>query len=209
MIFLYTLIGIIASIIGALPLGASNIVVINTTIKQNLKLAMKIAFAAGVAEVILSYYALNYNMLVKDFFLSNQWLQIFISILLLAVGGLLFFKKNKEKTAKNSRSKFLKSKYVTGFLLGLLNPPVLVYWLLVYGIINSNVAMLSVKSPTSILVLFFLGVYLGKVLTLYVYGKFGLFMQKKFNNVNTLINKVTGSLLFTVGVFQFVKLYFI
>lgn len=209
MIFLYTLIGIIASIIGALPLGASNIVVINTTIKQNLKLAMKIAFAAGVAEVILSYYALNYNMLVKDFFLSNQWLQIFISILLLAVGGLLFFKKNKEKTAKNSRSKFLKSKYVTGFLLGLLNPPVLVYWLLVYGIINSNVAMLSVKSPTSILVLFFLGVYLGKVLTLYVYGKFGLFMQKKFNNINTLINKVTGSLLFTVGVFQFVKLYFI
>ena len=209
MILLYTLIGIIAAIIGALPLGASNIVVINTTIKQNLKLAMKIAFAAGIAEVLLSYYALNYNMLVKDFFLSNQWLQIFISILLLAIGGLLFFKKNKEKRTKDSRNKFLKSKYVTGFLLGLLNPPVLVYWLLVYGIINSNVAMLSVKSPTSILVLFFLGVYIGKVLTLYVYGKFGLLMQKKFNNINTLINKVTGSLLFTVGVFQFIKLYFI
>lgn len=209
MILLYVLIGIITSIIGALPLGASNIAVINTTVKQNLKLAMKIAFAAGIAEVLLSYYALNYNMLVKDFFLSNQWLQIFISILLLAIGGLLFFKKSKQKSPKNSKGIFLKSKYVIGFLLGLLNPPVLVYWLLVYGIINSNVAMLSVKSPTSILVVFFLGVYLGKVLTLYVYGRFGLLMQKKFNNVNTLINKVTGSLLFTVGVFQFIKLYFI
>lgn len=39
--------------ISALPLGASNIVVIYTTIKQNLKLAMKVAFAEGVAEVLI------------------------------------------------------------------------------------------------------------------------------------------------------------
>lgn len=209
MIILYLLIGIFTSIIGALPLGASNIVVINTTVKENLRLAMKIAFAAGAAEVILSYYALNYNMLVKDFFLSNQWLQVFIAIILLGVGGLLFFKKSKENSAKKSKKGLLKSKYATGFFLGLLNPPVLVYWLLVYGIINSNVAMLSVKSSVTVLLLFFLGVYIGKVLTLYIYGKFSIYMQQKFKNINLLINKVTGSLLFTVGILQFVKLYFI
>jgi len=209
MILLYLLLGFFTSIIGALPLGASNIVVINTTIKQNLRLAMKIAITAGIAEVILSYYALNYNMLVKDFFLSNQWLQVLIAIVLLGVGGLLFFKKNNSKKVSKTKKSFLKSKYATGFFLGLLNPPVLVYWLLVYGIINSNFAMLSVKSSAIVLILFFLGVYIGKVFTLYIYGKFSVFMERKFKNVNLLINKVTGSLLFTVGLLQFVKLYFI
>ncbi|GGI56608.1 LysE family transporter [Winogradskyella haliclonae] len=209
MILLYLLLGIITSIIGALPLGASNIVVINTTIKQNLRLAMKIAITAGIAEVILSYYALNYNMLVKDFFMSHQWLQVLIAIILLGVGGLLFFKKSNSKKVSKTNNSFLKSKYATGFFLGLLNPPVLVYWLLVYGIINSNVAMLSVKSSAAVLILFFLGVYIGKVFTLYIYGKFSVFMERKFKNVNLLINKVTGSLLFTVGILQFIKLYFI
>ena len=55
MIVIYFLIGILASIIGALPLGASNIAVINTTIKQNAKQAFKIAITAGIAEVVLSY----------------------------------------------------------------------------------------------------------------------------------------------------------
>ncbi|ARV09416.1 hypothetical protein BTO05_07100 [Winogradskyella sp. PC-19] len=209
MILLYLLIGLVTSIIGALPLGASNIVVINTTIKQNLKQAMKIAFAAGVAEVILSYYALNYNMLVKDFFFSNQWLQVLIAILLLGFGGLLFFKKTDSKKTVKSNNSFLKSKYSKGFLLGLLNPPVLVYWLLVYGIINSNVAMLSVKSSVLVLLLFFSGVYIGKVVTLYIYGRFSIYIQQKFRNINFVINRITGSLLFSVGILQFVKLYFI
>ncbi|SHG66727.1 LysE family transporter [Winogradskyella jejuensis] len=209
MILIYVLIGIVTSVVGALPLGASNIVVINTTIKQNLQQAMKIAITAGVAEVVLSFYALNYNMLVKDFFSSNQWLQVLIALLLLGIGSLLFFKKQQTKSKTINKQSLFKSKYATGFLLGLLNPPVLVYWLLVYGIINSNVVMLSTTSSATVLILFFLGVYIGKVFTLYIYGRFSIFMQQRFKNVNLLINKVTGSLLFTVGIFQFVKIYFI
>ena len=209
MILLYILLGIIAAVIGALPLGASNIAVINTTIKQNLMLAMKIALAAGFAEVLLSYYALNYNMMVKDFFSTNQWVQISIALVLLGIGGFLFFKKTKEKRISKSKNKFLKSKYAIGFLLGLLNPPVLVYWLLVFGVINNNVTMLSVESSLTVLVLFFSGVYIGKVITLYFYGRFSVFMQEKFSNVNQILNRVTGFLLFFVGVFQVVKLYLI
>lgn len=209
MILLYLFVGILTAIVGALPLGASNIVVINTTIKQNLKQAMKIAFAAGIAEVILSYYALNYNMLVKDFFVTNQWLQVLIAIFLLGIGGLLFFKKTTSEKGSKEKKAYLKSKYITGFLLGLLNPPVLVYWLLVYGIVNSNLAMLTVNSPAIVLILFFTGIYIGKVFTLYIYGKFSIYIQQKFKNVNMLINKVTGSLLFFGGVFQVVKLYFV
>ncbi|BAO75072.1 LysE family transporter [Winogradskyella sp. PG-2] len=169
MLILYFFIGLLASIIGALPLGASNIAVINTTLKQNASQAFKIAIAAGIAEVILSYYALHFNMAVKDFFNANQWLQISIAILLLGIGSFLFFKSNNRKSKSATKSnKLLKSKYATGFLLGLLNPPVLVYWLVVYGFINTNNIMLSLQSSLLVLFLFFVGVYAGKILTLYI-----------------------------------------
>ena len=204
MILIYFIIGILAALLGALPLGASNIAVINTTIKQNAKQAFKIAIAAGIAEVILSYYALHCNMVVRDFFEMNLWIQILIVIVLIAVGVFLFFKKNKEKTTK--KNKLTKSKYATGFFLGILNPPVLIYWVVAFGIINSNDIMLSLQSSLSVLFLFFFGVYVGKVLTLFLYSKFSLAIKNKAQNISLVINKVTGVLLVVIGIVQAVKL---
>lgn len=204
MILIYFIIGIFAALLGALPLGASNIAVINTTIKQNAKQAFKIAITAGIAEVILSYYALHCNMVVRDFFEMNLWIQILIVIVLIAVGVFLFFKKNKKKTSK--KNKLTKSKYATGFFLGILNPPVLIYWVVAFGIINSNNIMLSLQSSLSVLFLFFFGVYIGKVLTLYFYSKFSLVIKNKAQNVSLVINKVTGVLLVVIGIVQAVKL---
>lgn len=211
MIILYFIIGLLSSIVGALPLGASNIAVINTTLKQNAKQAFKIAITAGIAEVILSYYALHCNMAVKDFFNSNMWLQVLVAVVLLFVGGFLFFKVSRPKdTSKKKKTyKILQSKYITGFFLGLLNPPVLIYWLVVYGFINSNDIMLSLQSSLLVLFLFFTGVYVGKISTLYFYSRFSIAIKRKFENINLVINKVTGVLLFVIGVFQFAKIYFI
>ncbi|MFD2915676.1 LysE family transporter [Psychroserpens luteus] len=202
MVILYFLIGVFASFIGALPLGASNIAVINTTIKQNAKQAFKIAIAAGVAEVLLSYYALHCNMIVRDFFDRNMWIQIVIVIILMFVGSFLLFKKEKVP----EKSKFTSSKYVTGFLLGILNPPVLIYWIVAFGIINNNNLMLSLSSPLLVLFLFFTGVYLGKTLTLYLYSKFSIKLKSKVQNIGLIINKVTGILLIVIGIAQAIKL---
>lgn len=204
MIVLYFITGVLASIIGALPLGASNIAVINTTIKQNAKQAFKIAIAAGMAEVVLSYYALHCNMVVRDFFDRNMWIQILIVVILMAVGSFLIFKKNKQKAPK--KNKFTSSKYATGFLLGILNPPVLIYWIVAFGIINNNNLMLSLGSPLLVLFLFFAGVYLGKLLTLYIYSKFSIAIKNKVQNITLVINKVTGILLIIIGIAQAIKL---
>ena len=210
MIILFLLVGFLASIIGALPLGATNIAVINTTLRQKAKQAYKIIITASIAEALLSYYALHYNMMVKDFFATNQWLQIAIALVLLGIGSFLFFnKKGASKNVTTKKNGFWNNKYATGFLLGLLNPPVLVYWLLVYGIINMKIAVLSIESSISILILFFLGVFFGKIFTLHLYSRFSIIIQRRFQNINTIINKVTGSLLFIIGTLQFVKLYYI
>ena len=206
MIILYFLIGILASVIGALPLGASNIAVINTTIKQNAKQAFKIAVAAGIAEVVLSYYALHCNLVVREFFEQNMWIQIVIVVILMAVGSFLLFKKSKQNVSK--KKKITSSKYVTGFLLGILNPPVLIYWILAFGIINNNNLMLSLGSPLQVLFLFFAGVYIGKLITLYLYSRFSISIKNKVQNITLVINKVTGVLLIIIGIAQAIKLSF-
>ncbi|TGV00853.1 LysE family transporter [Flavivirga rizhaonensis] len=205
MVLVYLLIGILAAILGALPLGASNIAVINTTLKQNAKKAFKIAIAAGIAEVMLSYYALHCNVVVKDFFINNLWVQIIVALLLFVAGIYLFFKKQSE--SKTKKRKITESKYATGFFLGILNPPVLVYWVIAFGIINNNDIMLSLQSSFSVLFLFFCGVYLGKLLTLYSYSRFSLLIKNKVRDISLIFNKVTGILLIVIAFVQAVKLY--
>ncbi len=205
MILIYFMVGIFAAFVGALPLGASNIAVINTTLKQNAKQAFKIAITAGIAEVILSYYALHCNMVVSDFFNNNEWVQIVIAGVLLGVGAFLLFKKQTERSSK--RKKLTQSKYVTGFFLGILNPPVLIYWVIAFSIMNSNDIMLSLQSSVTVLFLFFSGVYLGKLLTLYFYSRFSLLIKSKVQNITLVVNKITGALLVVIGVFQVIKLY--
>ena len=207
MVLVYLLIGLLAAILGALPLGASNIAVINTTLKENAKKAFKIALSAGIAEVILSYYALHCNMVITNFFHDNRWVQIGIVMLLFIVGSFLFFKKQSEKEAK--KRKITQSKYATGFFLGILNPPVLIYWVIAFGIINNNDIMLSLKSSFSVLFLFFFGVYLGKLLTLYFYSQFSMLIKNKVRNISLVINKVTGILLVVIAFVQAIKLYVI
>lgn len=206
MIISFFIIGVIASTVGALPLGASNIAVINTTIKENTKQAFKIGITAGISEVILSYYALHCNMAVKDFFDRNMWIQIVIVIILMVIGSYLIFKSKKEERAKPSR--LSRSKYATGFLLGILNPPVLIYWIVAFGTINNNNLILSLSSSLFVLFLFFAGVYTGKVATLYLYSKFSLAIKNRVQNITLVINKVTGVLLIIIGLAQAIKLSF-
>jgi threonine/homoserine/homoserine lactone efflux protein len=204
---IYLLIGIFAAILSALPLGASNIAVINTTLKQNAKQAFKIAITAGIAEVILSYYALHCNQVVKDFFNENLWLQTSIVIVLFVVGGYLFFKKQSE--TKPKKGKLAQSKYATGFLLGIVNPPVLVYWVIAFGVLNNNNFMLSIQSSFLVLFQFFSGVYLGKLLTLYGYSKMSVIIKDRVKNITLIVNKLTGILLVIIGIIQSAQLYFL
>ena len=204
MILIALLIGILASTIGALPLGAANIAVLNTTLDQNTRQALKIAFAAGLAEVMLSIFAVHCNMEAKDFFEDNQWIQIVIAAIMLLAGVFFVYKAYVKSTSKPPK---MKSKYLTGFLLGLVNPPVIIYWLLVINLINSRFDSLEITSSTTILIVFLVGVYLGKVLTLWGYAKMGKRLSDKMKQTQIKMNYIIGIGLVVIGCFQLGKLF--
>ena len=204
MIVIFFILGTFASIVGAVAPGASNLAVIKTTVNENISQALKIGYGAGIGEVLLAFLALCFGVAVQDFFVTNRWVQFVLVFVLIIVGILLM--RSKPKAVKEHSSAY-SSKYVTGFLLGVVNPPVLIYWVVVFSFLHKSYSI-SNMSAAPILILFFIGVFLGKVVTLYGYGKLGYLIQNKKSNFKCFVNRLVGVILIVIGVLQAIKLFF-
>ncbi len=201
---LFYIMGAIIAFIGALPIGTVNLSVVQTTIQKDAYTAMKIAIAAGVAEILVSYLALNYNTAVSEYLSNNYGLQVFISVFIVVAGVLFLLKKQKNRTHKKSRSTLYNS--LKGFLLALINPPVILFWLYIFSVLNDYSAYkIHGMLPVINLIFFFAGVYTGKIIALYLYSKFSLLIQNKIKNVSLYLDKGIGSVLLIIGFVQIVK----
>jgi threonine/homoserine/homoserine lactone efflux protein len=202
----YLFLGFITAILGALPLGITNVAVMNTTIKENIQSALKIVYTAAIAEVILVLVALYYNTKILKFIDHNIWVQYSIAVILLVVGAFLFFRKKDSRVIK----KTLKiSKQLLGFILGMVNPPVLIYWIIAISFLKKKMIYLDLSSEFTLLILFLVGVFFGKVVTLYGFGKFSHQLKLKIKHLTTKVNQIIGLFLAVVSIVQFVKLIYV
>lgn len=203
MAFLYFFIVLVAAFVAATPPGASNIAVINTTIKVSISKGLNIAYGAGFGEVILAFLALQFSMTFSIFFATNPWVQV-VFILLFLLAGLYFIFKNRIKFSlkKAKDSKRTKATFTTGLLLALLNPPVLIFWLLAFSVIHKYVIMVSENSSILTLALLFTGICIGKVLVLYFYGKWGNTISKREKCDTTKLYRIIGIALVTLSIIQ-------
>jgi threonine/homoserine/homoserine lactone efflux protein len=212
-IIIYFFLGLFAAVLGALPLGTTNVAVINTTIKENIQNALKIVYTAALAEVILVIIAISFNMQIENFVIMNVWLQYMIAIILLGVGIILLLGRKECVKDENDECIIIKKRYniskqMLGFILGLINPTVLIYWILVVSFLNKKMLLLDTNVTHLLLGLFLIGVFFGKTITLYGYGKFSNLLKVRMKNITTRINRVIGILLICVSLFQFTKLFY-
>lgn len=201
MIILAFFIGTFATVIGALPPGASNLAVIKTTLQESHRESLKVSYGAGFGETLLAFIAFTSGMIVQDFFEMNFWVQYVVAGILAIVG--LYFITHKKKSNDSQKKK--SSKYLLGFTLSIINPPVLVYWILVFSLLGKWLLGSETQSMLW-LTLFLTGVFIGKVITLYGYSKFGLHVQKKKSSSDSNINKYIGATLMVLASMQVIKL---
>lgn len=175
---------------------------------------MKIVFTAALAELILILIALNFNSQIELFIEMNIWIQYTIVFVLLVVG--IVFVKGRKECVKDvnkeciyiKKRRFQISKQLLGFILGLINPSVLVFWILVITFLGKKMIYLNVNMDFTLLGLFLSGAFLGKALTLYGYGKFSHILRVRVKNITTIINRVIGVLLVCISIFQVIKLVY-
>ena len=194
------------AILGALPLGTTNVAVINTSLKETIQIALKIVYPAAIAEVILVLIALYANATLLAFIDHNIWVQYSIVVILLVLGAYLFFKKNKEMP--HTKRKLKISKPLLGFILGMVNPAVLMYWLVAITFLNKKIMHLDLSINDTLLLLFLIGVFFGKVVTLYGFGKFSHQLSLKTHHISTKVNQIIGVLLAIVSIVQFIKIVY-
>ena len=214
-LILYLLIGFSGAVLGALPLGTTNIAVINTTIKENVESALKIVYPAAFSELILIVFAISFNNQIEMFINMNIWLQYAIVAIFILVGVILLSGRTECVKDENDECIIIKkrrtpiSKQMLGFFLGLINPTVLIYWIFITTYLNRNIIDLNFVVDYKLLVLFLIGAYLGKLLILYAYSKFSDVLKVRVSNVTTRVNRVIGMLLLCVSVFQMTKLVYL
>lgn len=207
MIFYYLILGILMSIFGAVPLGTVNLAVIRTSMRETTKNTLQLILAAGFGEVILTITVLKTSMEISSFVENNPWINVAILLLFLFIGFYLLISKQKGKTQYvNSSQKSGISKYLTGFLLAILNPPVIIYWIAAITIINTYLTQLTLDTSLLLLFLFFAGIYIGKTITLYFYSIWGNKIAQKPRESNQKTIRIIGSIFILLSIFQGIKL---
>jgi threonine/homoserine/homoserine lactone efflux protein len=151
--------------------------------------------------VILVLIALYANATLLAFIDHNIWVQYSIVVILLVLGAYLFFKKNKDM--HHTKRKLKIPKPLHGFILGMVNPAVLMYWLVAITFLNKKIMHLDLSINDTLLLLFLIGVFFGKVVTLYGFGKFSHQLSLKTHHISTKVNQIIGVLLAIVSIVQF------
>ncbi|MEM6298245.1 MAG: LysE family transporter [Bacteroidota bacterium] len=205
-LFLYALLGASASFIGTLPVGPINISVVYTTLNENLTTALRLAFAAALVEIGQSFLAIHCGHLINSA-LDNDYVKYALIVLFLVIGVLFLLKKNKSSINPDEEARKKKnSPFVRGLLIAALNPQALPFWVFVLTFLQST-SYVSADSfmRISALLVFLLGVSIGKWLALALYGYLSVLISKRLTTITQFMNKIIGGIFLVLGVVQLVK----
>ena len=170
-------IGFFAAILAALPPSATNLAVVKYTSDENLPNALHLAYGASLGEMIVAGLALTFGTLAKRLFETHKWIQITFIVAMFII-GIYFLIRTQPKQGKDEST--LPKRFANGLLLGALNIPMFIYWTALIAVISSYI-VLNENSPLLLIGLFLLGVFFGKLLTLYLYGRLSDFMTSNFS----------------------------
>ena len=195
--FFHFLFGFSGAVFSGLAFGPINLSVISITISKDLKAATRFSIAAAFVETFHAWIAILFGKLFLDSIDTSVTFQSFVVAFFLILGTYFLLKRSQPKVENESSRK--SSDFFKGFVLALLNPQAIPYWLMViaflgsYNWINWNYYNLT---------LFLLGIAIGKYLILGIYGYFSNSIKSEIDHLNGVINKSIGILLILIGIFE-------
>ena len=93
-----------------------------------------------------------------------------------------------------------------GFLVAILNPQAMPYWTIAFAMLES-IEIIEVYLSPACTVALIVGISLGKLACLTSYAALSVMMAERVQGINVLLNRVMASILFIVGLFQGIKVF--
>lgn len=200
---LHFILGFVASFLGTLPFGPINLSMVDTTLKNGLRVGLHFSIAAALVEIAQSLFAYSFGVFITQYLDHNVWIQFPVFVVLFVIGAIFFTRKEKEDASVKEGRKI--SPFAKGAIVGLLNPQALPFWVAVIAALKSS-QWLSFALWDFIL-LFLLGVSLGKLVALLLYGKLSLWIVQRISSLSQWMNRIIGSIFILLSLIQGAKMF--
>lgn len=202
MIFLTFFLGLIVNFIGYIPPGNINLTLVQIAINRGMKQAVQFIIAFSAVEFFFTFFIIH-----VDKWLSNHvnlssaidWVMILMFSTLAIITWL-----SRNKPPKTEYSQHASIRY--GILLGFLNPMQVPFWAVAgtYLLTHEWITMDNIS-----LVVLSLGSSVGAFLCLFLYGKFGRYIQSKFELSTKVINTSIAILFFALALYHVGKIIYV
>jgi threonine/homoserine/homoserine lactone efflux protein len=202
MIFLTFFLGLIANFIGYIPPGNINLTLVQLTINRGLKQALHFIISFSCVEFFFTYFIMH----------AAKWLSAqvrldtiidYVMVILFGVLGTITW-IHRKKMPKENYSERDSIKY--GILLGFLNPMQVPFWMVTGTYMITHEWILTGRFD---LVIFSLGSACGAFLCLFIYSKFGKYIQSRFALSTRIINTSIALLFFAFAAYHIFKQIYI
>jgi threonine/homoserine/homoserine lactone efflux protein len=205
--FIIFLLTAIISFIGSVQLGPVNITVIRTSVQKHYTSAVFIGLGGALPELIYSAIALKGSEFLAQYpFIINTMLLICIPVFIL-VGIYLIYNNSKIKFNNQhdlQAPKSILKSIAVGLGIGLLNPMLLPFWIVVLSTYHQYELMVIPSYLNNIA--FIIGTAMGAFLLQYLLVHFLKKFNEKFENkLRKYANLVTAWMFILLGIFQLIS----
>lgn len=196
-------IGLIATFLGTIPFGPINLAVVNITLKKGFQHGFRFSIGASLVEMAEVALAIAFGSVIQSLLTENILLQILIIIIFIIVG--LYYLLSIPRPVLKSRIKIKVSPFVKGILVAVANPQAIPFWVFLLTFISQYYELNFVGVS---LLLFFIGVFGGKLAALVLFGYLSKFLRPKLELSCKIINKTLGVILILIGLAQAFKTFY-
>lgn len=197
----HLLVGMIVSFIGSIPLGSINLSTLQISLEKGTKAGLLFALGATVVELFYSLFAIKFSA----FLLTHRDVEFYIQMVAIPAFILLSIHSFRKKpTVSNTPEVKNKSSFFKGFIIGVLNPLQIPFWV-AYG-----TYMLSndwIKNDNFLLNFFIGGIVTGSYLLLSLIVICSQKLNAKLNLSRFNMNKAIGSVFFVLALYQAAKVF--
>ena len=198
MLIYYFLCGLLVSTTGAIAPGAVNLVVVNYSFERKNTFASKVIFGATLGEAVLGITVMIFYQIISSVNEELVFAKVFFLMILTLIGIKLLIPKKETLKKKNTIIYKFKNwpKELVGFLLAVINPPVLLYWIIAISFLQ-KMAFINDNQNLSVshLIPLILGIIIGKSSILLLYKRLSSRFAFNHNLPNTKLYKAIGFLI--------------
>jgi threonine/homoserine/homoserine lactone efflux protein len=197
------LFGLIGSFLGGVAFGPINLSVVDITLKKNFAAALRFSFAAALVELGQATIAILFGKLISRKIEEFPELKLLVIAFFIILGLYFILKRDRPQAEISATGK--RSNFLSGMIVAVLNPQAIPYWIFVLAYLKSA-RVLYLKSWH--MLLFLVGVSLGKFIILSIYGYMSEYIKNHTVNLNDYVSKAIGGLLVLVGLIQAINFFF-